>query len=300
MTIVAELHDFRRFVTARALMAYLGLVPSEHSSGENIGAAASRRRATPSCDGCSSRPLALPASPRGREELKQRREGQPPRVIAIADKAQHRLCRRFRRLAAEHKPAPKVAVAIARELAGFLWAALQPAPVYRTAPSASDVMERTAKSADDSGTIQRTRELDMRQGLAPGLAPLDCTSSRRSTVMRALPRLAEVITGYQRDSSSKRPRSPSSSRPAPPHRVPRRTHGIQGCAPAGRRLRRPWTPHVRRDGLRLMPASGGLLAPATPLIERERGLTEGHSISALVVVIGHASCVIGHDVMTND
>ena len=38
-------------------------------------------------------------------------------------------CRRFRKLAAEHKPAPKVAVAIARELAGFLWAALHPAPV---------------------------------------------------------------------------------------------------------------------------------------------------------------------------
>ena len=53
----------------------------------------------------------------------------PARVIAIADKAQQRLCRRFRKLAAEHKPAPKIAVAIARELAGFLWAALQPAPV---------------------------------------------------------------------------------------------------------------------------------------------------------------------------
>jgi hypothetical protein len=45
-------------------------------------------------------------------------------MIAIADKAQQRLCRRFRKLAAEHKPAPKIAVAIARELAGFLWAAL--------------------------------------------------------------------------------------------------------------------------------------------------------------------------------
>jgi hypothetical protein len=48
-------------------------------------------------------------------------------VIAIADKAQQRLCRRFRTLTAEHKPAPKIAVAIARELAGFVWAALQPA-----------------------------------------------------------------------------------------------------------------------------------------------------------------------------
>jgi hypothetical protein len=58
--------------------------------------------------------------------LAKRRKGQPTRVIAIADKAQQRLCRRFRRLAEQHKPAPKIAVAIARELAGFLWAALQP------------------------------------------------------------------------------------------------------------------------------------------------------------------------------
>lgn len=57
--------------------------------------------------------------------LAARRQGQPPRVIAIADKAQQRLCRSFRRLMAEHKPAPKIAVAVARELAGFIWAALQ-------------------------------------------------------------------------------------------------------------------------------------------------------------------------------
>jgi hypothetical protein len=61
--------------------------------------------------------------------LARRRKGQPGRVIAIADKAQQRLCRRFRKLAAGHKPAPKIAVAIARELAGFLWGALQPEPV---------------------------------------------------------------------------------------------------------------------------------------------------------------------------
>ena len=60
--------------------------------------------------------------------LARRRKGQPGRVIAIADKAQQRLCRRFRKLAAEHKPAPKIAVAIARELTGFLWAALQREP----------------------------------------------------------------------------------------------------------------------------------------------------------------------------
>jgi transposase len=60
--------------------------------------------------------------------LAARRRGQPARVIAIADKAQQRLCRRFRRLTGDHKPPAKVVVAVARELTGFLWAALQPAP----------------------------------------------------------------------------------------------------------------------------------------------------------------------------
>lgn len=64
--------------------------------------------------------------------MARRRQGQPGRVIAIADKAQQRLCRRFRKFAAEHKPAGKIAVAIARELAGFLWAALQPEPAAAT------------------------------------------------------------------------------------------------------------------------------------------------------------------------
>jgi transposase len=126
MTIVAELHDFRRFVTPRALMAYLGLVPSEHSSGGQT----CRGRITKAGNGLVRRVLTEAAwhyqhRPGLGVALTRRREGQPPRVIAIADKAQHRLCRRFRRLTAEHKPGPKVAVAIARELAGFLWAALQ-------------------------------------------------------------------------------------------------------------------------------------------------------------------------------
>jgi hypothetical protein len=63
-----------------------------------------------------------------RPALAGRRKGQPTCVIAIADKTQQRLCRRFRRLTGGHKPAPKVVVAVARELAGFIsfiWAALQ-------------------------------------------------------------------------------------------------------------------------------------------------------------------------------
>jgi transposase len=127
MLILAELHDFRRFASAPALMAYLGLVPGEDSSGEKHR----RGRITRTGNALVRRLLVETAwhyqhRPNVGVALTRRRKGQPGRVIAIADKAQQRLCRRFRKLAAEHKPAPKIAVAIARELAGFLWAALQP------------------------------------------------------------------------------------------------------------------------------------------------------------------------------
>ncbi len=128
--VLGELHDFRRFPSPRALMAYLGLVPGEDSTGEKqrrgritrTGNALVRRLLVETAWHYQHRPSIGVA-------LTRRRKGQPGRVIAIADKAQQRLCRRFRRLAEHHKPTPKIAVAIARELAGFLWAALQPAPV---------------------------------------------------------------------------------------------------------------------------------------------------------------------------
>ena len=126
MLILAELHDFRRFGSARALMAFLGLVPGEDSSGERHR----RGRITKMGNGVVRRVL-VEASwhyqhrPAVGRALKTRRTGQPVRVIAIADKAQQRLCRRFRRMVAANKPKPKVAVAVARELTGFIWAALQ-------------------------------------------------------------------------------------------------------------------------------------------------------------------------------
>jgi len=127
--ILAELHDFKRFPNARALMAYVGLVPGEDSTGEQhrrgritrTGNALVRRLLIETAWHYQHRPSVGMA-------LARRRKGQPGRVIAIADHAQQRLCRRFRSLAEHHKPAPKIVVAIARELAGFRWAALQPGP----------------------------------------------------------------------------------------------------------------------------------------------------------------------------
>lgn len=126
--LLAELHDFRRFQSPRALMAYLGLVPSENSTGERH-----RRGPITRMGNALVRRLLIEAAwhyqhrPTVGVKLTRRRAGQPAAIIAIADKAQLRLCRRFRQLAEHHKPAPKIAVAIARELAGFLWAALHPA-----------------------------------------------------------------------------------------------------------------------------------------------------------------------------
>lgn len=126
MTIVTELHGFARFTSPRALMAYLGLVPSEHSSGET------RRRGsiTKAGNGHVRRAL-IEASWNYRYRpsigsLKKRRQGQPAAVIAIADRAMQRLHRRYQRLIAKGKPSPKAVVAVARELAGFIWAALYP------------------------------------------------------------------------------------------------------------------------------------------------------------------------------
>jgi transposase len=136
MLILAELHDVRRFASAPALMAYLGLVPGEHSSGEKH-----RRGPITRTGNALVRPLLVETAwhyqhrPGVGVALARRRTGQPGRVIAIADRAQQRLCRRFRRLTEQHKPAPKIAVAVARELAGFLWAALRPTPTSVTSPA---------------------------------------------------------------------------------------------------------------------------------------------------------------------
>jgi transposase len=126
MTIVAELHDFRRFETPRALMAYLGLVPSENSSGDN-----ERRGSITKAGNKHVRRVLVEAAwhyrhkPAVGVKLRKRREGQPEAVIGVADRAQHRLHRRYWHLLVQNNKVPnKVIVAIARELVGFIWAAL--------------------------------------------------------------------------------------------------------------------------------------------------------------------------------
>jgi transposase len=122
-TLVAELGDLSRFANPRQLMAYLGLVPSEHSSGQT------RRQGgiTKAGNGAARRMLIEAAwsyrfSARVSRELWLRQEGLAEPIRQTAWKAQLRLCCRYRRLAHAGKPATVVTTAIARELAGFVWA----------------------------------------------------------------------------------------------------------------------------------------------------------------------------------
>jgi transposase len=119
-----EVGDFRRFERAGQLMSFLGLVPSEHTSGE-------RRRQgaiTKSGSGHARRLLVEAAwhyrrPPRRGRALRRRQEGQPEHICQISWSAQQRLARTWRRLDSERgKRRTIVAVAVARELAGFCWA----------------------------------------------------------------------------------------------------------------------------------------------------------------------------------
>lgn len=128
MTIVAELYGFCRFGSARALMAYLGMAPGEHSSGDTI-----QHRGITKAGNRRVRRLLIEAAwhyrhkPSVSAALRKRREGQPTEVIAIAERAQKRLYSRYWHLAmGKNKPKNKAVVAVARELVGFIWAVLYP------------------------------------------------------------------------------------------------------------------------------------------------------------------------------
>ena len=121
--IAAEIGDFRRFPTARQFMAFLGLVPSEQSSGKTVH----RGKLTRTGNGHVRRILIEAVqhyrhSPVLSAAVRRRQEGVSQEVIAIAWKAQQRLCKRLTSLTAKGKPRNKAIAAAARELAGFLWA----------------------------------------------------------------------------------------------------------------------------------------------------------------------------------
>jgi transposase len=123
LALVCEIGDFRRFGSAKAFMSYLGFVPSENSSGgkRNQGGI------TKAGNGHLRRLLiegawhytknACPG-----KRLEQRRQGSPAGIIEIADRALHRLHKKYFRLVLKGKHVNTAVTAVARELAGFIWA----------------------------------------------------------------------------------------------------------------------------------------------------------------------------------
>jgi transposase len=146
MTLVAELQDFLRFEHPRKLMAYVGLVPGEYSSGPKrrqgsitkAGNSAARRTLVEMAWHYQHPARVTPIIARRQDEL-------PKAVTDIAWSAQLRLSAKFRRLQARRLMKTKAVVAVARELAGFVWAigcevqrsAWQGLPVTPAAPDAA-------------------------------------------------------------------------------------------------------------------------------------------------------------------
>ena len=130
LAIVAEIGDFARFKTAEELMAFVGLVPSERSSGEQrrqgsitkVGNAHVRRLLVESAWHARRRPTVG-------YELARRQRGQDAVVIERAWRCQQRLHSRWQRMAGRGKPQQKIVVACARELAGFVWAVATEQPL---------------------------------------------------------------------------------------------------------------------------------------------------------------------------
>jgi transposase len=122
-TVIAEVGDLSRFDNPRDLMAFLGLIPSQHSTGENIKLG----RITKTGNAHARRMLVQAAwsyrlSARVGRRLRDRQQNLPEKIWKIAWKAQVRLCARYRRLIAGGKPTQITTTAIARELAAFIWA----------------------------------------------------------------------------------------------------------------------------------------------------------------------------------
>lgn len=123
LILIAEIGDFARFRSAPAFMSYIGLVPTESSSGEQ------RSQGGLTKTGNSHvRRILIEAAwnnrrpPRISATMAARHKGQPPRVVQHAAKCQRRLHKRWARMTMRNKPPNKIVAAVARELAGFVWA----------------------------------------------------------------------------------------------------------------------------------------------------------------------------------
>lgn len=122
MTVISELGDLRRFKSPRQLMAFLGLVPGEESSGGKR-----KQGSITKCGNSHARWMlcesaqAYRRQPKVSAELSKRQEGQPREVKKLSWRMQQRLCKRYARLRARGIRDAKCVVAVARELCAFIW-----------------------------------------------------------------------------------------------------------------------------------------------------------------------------------
>jgi transposase len=135
VTMVAEIGDLPRFDTPRELMKFLGLIPSEYSTGDrrrqgSLTKAGNTHARRVLVEGAWAYRYPAKVS----RHLQLRLEKQPKIIQDIRWKAQVRLCKRYRRLMARGKHANLVVVAIARELGGFMWAIAKQIPVIPSDP----------------------------------------------------------------------------------------------------------------------------------------------------------------------
>lgn len=126
ISIIAELGDLRRFTQAKKLMAAVGVTPSEFSTGEH-----QRRFGITKTGNAHLRYLLVEAAwqarhrPQARGAIAKRRADQPPEVVEIARRCEQRLHHKYVRMTGRGKPSSKAAVAVAREMLGFIWSVAQ-------------------------------------------------------------------------------------------------------------------------------------------------------------------------------
>jgi len=122
MTLLAELGDLRRFASPRSLMNFVGLTPSEHSSGQR-----ERRGGITKCGNSHARRILIESAwayrfpARVSRELESRQQEHSIKLQTRSWEIQQRLCRRFHALKARGKEYNKVVTAVARELTGYIW-----------------------------------------------------------------------------------------------------------------------------------------------------------------------------------
>ena len=145
--LVAEINQVQRFAHPRGMMAYLGLVPKESSTGD-----ARRLGAITKAGNAQARWILVEASqhvglpPKVSKELTERQRGQPEVFKRIAWKAQTRLNRRYWHLMRRGVMPAKVKIAIARELVGFVWDVLRNVPEMG-GPAPAQQLRAAARSA---------------------------------------------------------------------------------------------------------------------------------------------------------